>query len=686
MSKRNAAVALAKMGFLVFPVESNGKKPIIDNWTERAISDPKRVHDWWTEATGEERDYNIGVCCNNLLVVDIDTKGGDNPNDVLAKMEKEHGALPVVSTPSGGYHAYFRLPEGVRVGNTAKRFGPTVDTRSWHGYVLGPGSDINGNSYSWVVSTADGNVEPGHISDLPLVPASYIEGSERPKDKAPVDHSIEWDTPAAIAKATNYIKDDAPSAEKGSRGITAYRIACRCRDYAVSESAALTLMADGWNVEGRVDPPMSIEELVESVEHAYAYAQNAPVSPGSEFDPADSIGNADAPKKSLTFPFEPLADFEEADLPKRRWIIPGLVARTFLTVLASAPGAGKTQLLSHIAIAAAANNPDVIGRPIEEPTAVWFFNAEDDMTELKRRIAATLKRYKLRISDFPRKLAVASGTDHPFSIATYDKAKGQIVVSKAKVDHLIKTIKENGVGLFVADPLTEMHGAPENDNDAMKIVTAAFRRVAQEADCAVLIAAHTRKAPGTSSDGIAGNQDTLRGAGAQAGVARIVLTLANMTAREAKASGVKEENRSSYQRIDVAKGNIMPAQRGAAPEWFKWENVALENGDHVGVLVKSDLAGSRLKREDQIIETIADIVATAAPDGGFVSWPKVVRPRLMEREGVSESMARKWLEDMGGKVETATGTLFKTSKTGAGGALLRFAADSLVDEQPGWLY
>jgi RecA-family ATPase len=668
LSKRNAAVALAKMGFLVFPVESNGKKPVIDNWTERAISDPQRVYDWWTEATGEERDYNIGVCCNNLLVVDIDTKGEDKPYDVLAKMEKEYGVLFVVETPSSGYHVYFRLPEGVRVGNTAKKFGPTIDTRSWHGYVLGPGSAIDGKLYAWVESRVDGNRAPASVAEIPAAPSPYIEGSERPKDKAPVDASIEWDAPAAIAKATNYIKDDAPSAEKGSRGITAYRIACRCRDYAVSESAALTLMADGWNVEGRVDPPMSIEELVESVEHAYAYAQNAPVSPGSEFDAVEGVAKGETlPKGCPIFSLEGPIDISM--IPKREWLVEGVFARGFVTLINAPPGSGKTQWLAQLLLSVTHNRPDVGGFPVVEPTRAWSFNAEDDLNELRRRIAGTIIHYKLSASTFG--FALSSGIESEFCVAKWDASKQSVTRNEKAIAAFTRQIIENKVGLVILDPMADIHEVPESSNDAIKTVVRIFTKIAIDAHCAIGIATHARKLQGASAEGHAGNADSVRGGGAQVAKARVVMSLMPMTEKECKAGKVDPETRGSYLRIDTAKNNLGPTDRGAKPTWFRWTSVLLDNGDKVGVLEPAEIVTSRLRQEIDRSEVLASILATMPEAEKGVSWSRAVLSQFVKKAAVSESYAKKWFSSLETETETSLGVVTKIDKTGPGGALLR---------------
>lgn len=596
MTKRDAALALAKQGFRVFPIQPNSKLPAFADWPVKATSDPAKVASWWSEAvTHEPSDHNIGILCDNLLVVDFEgkTKGFDalqNLNTFTARFGLEN-LRHLVDTPSGGYHAYMRLPEGVKVANTAKKIALGVDTRSFHGYVLAPGSSINGKSYEWVESIPDGNSVPLSLDALLLAPQSLIDACGKPLEKATLDLTTIYNLPVAIAAAMEYLKTAPPSIQGVNGNSTAFAVAARVRDFAISPDAALDLMLGYWNE--RSEPPWDPCELDPIIQNAYRYAKNSPHAPGSEFE-AVTI-----PQTNQGLRFTPLAAFDPSTLPPRKWIVDGLLARGYVTILASAPGAGKTQYLAQLALSIAHSNPQIANRTIAESTPVWFFNAEDDLTELKRRLGAAMRRFDLDLSN-GHAVGVSSGVETPLKIATFDQQKG-VQISRPAIDTLVSQLLANRVGVLIVDPFAELHSAPENDNGAMRAVTAAFRDIAQRANCAVLIAAHTRKQPGMAPDGSAGNQDALRGAGSQNGVARIVFTLVGMSAKEGKQLKVPESERSKYQRLDIAKGNITPNARGTRPDWLKWESVALGNGDAIGVLIEDDLSkfASRVETEGE---------------------------------------------------------------------------------------
>lgn len=150
---RKVAIArkLALAGFHVFPLLPNSKRPAIKDWPTRATTDPDYVGGWWID----NPDYNIGIHTKGLLVVDLDPKynGLENWANLVETQELLGNDTPAtleVRTPSGGSHLYFRLPPGVEMGNTVHKLGPGIDTRGKGGYVVAPGSTIDGKTYEVV--------------------------------------------------------------------------------------------------------------------------------------------------------------------------------------------------------------------------------------------------------------------------------------------------------------------------------------------------------------------------------------------------------------------------------------------------------------------------------------------------------------------------------------------------------
>ncbi len=95
------------------------------------------------------------------------------------------------------------------------------------------------------------------------------------------------DTPAAIARATDWLARHAPEAIENAAGDqTTFRVAATVADMGISEPVCLDLM-DAWN-EVKAHPPWSPEELEVKVANAYAYRRDPiGVNSTAEFEPVE---------------------------------------------------------------------------------------------------------------------------------------------------------------------------------------------------------------------------------------------------------------------------------------------------------------------------------------------------------------------------------------------------------------
>lgn len=137
------ALKLAAAGLRVFPIAENAKKPpIVDDFPATATTDEQQIRRWWAWRPRA----NIGISTNGMAVIDIDPKRDGLA--ALAVLEAENGLLPAtmrVRTPSGGLHLYLRADSPVA--NKVDWPLRGIDVRGEGGYVLGPGSVIDGKRY-----------------------------------------------------------------------------------------------------------------------------------------------------------------------------------------------------------------------------------------------------------------------------------------------------------------------------------------------------------------------------------------------------------------------------------------------------------------------------------------------------------------------------------------------------------
>jgi hypothetical protein len=210
-----AALDTAERGWPVFPLVPGRKVPALHSlndcphtgvcadghlgWEQRATTDPDRIRRTWTH-----KPYNIGLATGpaGLLIVDLDVpKPDDGPRpdkwnllgvadgaDVFTVVCQQAGQ-PVpwetrtVATPSGGTHLYFRTRTHLRNtgGDRGRGLGWKVDTRAWGGYVVAPGSVVDGQPYT-LTESCDPVWLPEWLAQrlTPVAPPKASAGPIRP--------------------------------------------------------------------------------------------------------------------------------------------------------------------------------------------------------------------------------------------------------------------------------------------------------------------------------------------------------------------------------------------------------------------------------------------------------------------------------------------------------------------------
>ncbi len=152
-----AALDLVARGFAVFPVHSlrpgtkvctcgkaaackdTGKHPRTQHGLTDATTDSEQIKAWWRKWP----DARVGVVpgSGGCFVIDGDLKGGDLARASLAQLTATYGASIIdntfkYATPSGGFHAWLRLPAGITVGSGNDGLGRYIDIKSDGGYVV----------------------------------------------------------------------------------------------------------------------------------------------------------------------------------------------------------------------------------------------------------------------------------------------------------------------------------------------------------------------------------------------------------------------------------------------------------------------------------------------------------------------------------------------------------------------
>jgi hypothetical protein len=184
---RHLEVALetASAGWPVFPCRPD-KAPATRNGFKDASTSPHRIESWWQG----HPEYLVAVPTEGLVVVDLDEGGDLVPQATWAwwcQFAEPHGwdptMVPIVATPRGGVHLYWRQPDGVDVRCSTSKLAPGIDIRANGGYVIVPGSTLpDGREYELL------SPYPRALIDAPgwLIDACTTEPRKPPDKMHPV--------------------------------------------------------------------------------------------------------------------------------------------------------------------------------------------------------------------------------------------------------------------------------------------------------------------------------------------------------------------------------------------------------------------------------------------------------------------------------------------------------------------
>lgn len=223
------------------------------------------------------------------LIIDIDPRNFPTGRNTWKEFKITHGlelidtTTYVVKTGGGGYHVYLTKPADVAVKKHFTEW-PGLDflTGDKGAYVIGSGSKHeSGGEYKRVRGSL-ANVMPAPEVLLTIIKK---EAKHDEDTKKTLDFS---DDIQNTARYTEYLIERAPIAVEGNAGDqTTFKVACRGRDYRLSQERTLELMLTHYN--SRCTPAWLPEELADKVRNAYKY--NA--EPVGKNDPAMAFGEVD---------------------------------------------------------------------------------------------------------------------------------------------------------------------------------------------------------------------------------------------------------------------------------------------------------------------------------------------------------------------------------------------------------
>ena len=257
-------------------------------------------------------------------------------------------------------------------------------------------------------------------------------------------------------------------------------------------------------------------------------------------------------------------------IPIRDWLYGRVLIRKFMSMTVAPGGSGKSSLVLAECVAMASGR-NLLGVRPRDTLGVWYWNLEDPLEEVSRRLHAVSLRYGVTNGEIGGRLFVTSGRDTALVLVKMEG--GRPVVQEKRVEALIASIRARGVDVLVIDPYVSCHEVGENDNVAQDMVVKTFGRIAEAGGCAVHLVDHTRKV--RQGEGAEVGTESARGAKAKTDAARMVRVINRMTQREADAlGGVPDAWRHFHAYAD--KANMAPPVDDR--DWFRLATVNLGNG------------------------------------------------------------------------------------------------------------
>ncbi|QDB99737.1 hypothetical protein FGU64_04560 [Mesorhizobium sp. 8] len=342
-------------------------------------------------------------------------------------------------------------------------------------------------------------------SAIPTIPvwlsAAIAEAYTANEPAKQLTAAVELDTDEACDAALRYLADAPASVEGQGGNDNAYRIACHLKDLGLSEPVALDFMDNLSDWNERCAPPWERDDLADILGHAYSYGQNSPgaKSAAADFDiitdwdepandnpaPTDDNRLSDA-RRTLARATLNLAALAGTAPPPREWLVQDWVPADVVTLFYGDGGTGKSLAALQLAAAVATGEP-WFGIPVKAGRALYV-TAEDDASELHRRLTDIASEQGVGLAELAGKLAVVSlAADDP----TLAQASGDGPLKFTKLWHaLAATIAELKPRLVVLDTLADVFAGNENIRAQARAFIGKLRKIGIDCKTNIVVLAH----------------------------------------------------------------------------------------------------------------------------------------------------------------------------------------------------
>lgn len=457
------------MGFKVFPLRENDKRPLFKGSAQtQGTTDLNQVRDIWTQ----HPNANIGIATGNgLTVIDVDTiasHGVDGENSML-EYQVDNGFINEtleVTTPTGGKHHYYLTDN--EYSNKASIL-PGVDVRGLGGYVVGPGSTINGTLYE-----AKQLTEPQRANSEVLQLLGACKKRETSTDPFEALEKGYSETLIPRGSRTDYLIKQCAQLCDGTKTLE-----------------TMKKMIQVIN-ENNLEIPLTDKELEMEV---FPSLERFKKHEAKKVDPETSI---DPNKINLVN----VSDIEKEYV---EWLVPGYIPKGTITIIGGDGGLGKTSLWCNIASAISNGTPCVLQEnndvlcPYGE---VVYFSGEDDTARVLR----------------PRLEQNGANLDNIKTIPMDDDAFTSLSIGGALIEGIIEARRPM---LVIFDPIQQfIKNADMSKRNDMRQIMTSLSKLGKKYGTTFILVMHTNK-----RDKIGSFRDKLSDSADLWDIARSVLAL-----------------------------------------------------------------------------------------------------------------------------------------------------------------
>lgn len=413
----------------LFPIPAWRKKPggIVQSFADNWSRDPAQWRRWHAESGG--CNFGLVAGASGLIISDVDCRDGVPQWDDFFAALANAGA-PLVRTPSGGFHEYFRAPEGVDLGQP--NWSKDIHVRAGRGYVVAPWSRTLEREDPSASDGAYALVQAGELRDAPpelvdhcrkeAARASARRNEAFAADGLPLDPAMRMQVGVEIERVVAGLRATLPGSRNDALNRAAFALSQLVGGGVLDEGTALSIC----HAEGAA-LGLGATETRATTRSGMRAGRESPSAP------APSLFALLAASAPLAVRAAPPVRAIDPSAPPPEPVVERLLEEGAVTVLTGRSGAGKTTLGASLMAASAAGlrnfefggfgapASDVVMRPaawvfvsyeggqhVERHEAAWRIGSGIGQTRAERRRTISA-RGPLVFADARRNVAVNSG-------------------------------------------------------------------------------------------------------------------------------------------------------------------------------------------------------------------------------------------------------------------------------------